>query len=68
VIEYIKEGLTEEAIKEILLKTNLQPQELVRTQEDYFKKQLKGLSFNTEEWIRVISENPTLLRRPIIVG
>lgn len=68
VVEYLKEGLTEDIIKEIVLKTNLKPIELIRTQEDVFKKEFKGKNFTDEEWIEIIIENPKLLQRPLIVG
>lgn len=67
-INYIKDGLTPEEVKEILLKTNLEPSKLIRTQEDYFKKYLKGKKFSTEEWISIIVENPKLLKRPVIIS
>lgn len=66
--EYIKEGITEDELKEIVLKMNIHPSELVRTQEDYYKKELKGKSFTDQEWIKIISENPKLLKRPVIVS
>ncbi len=54
-------------MKEILLKTNLKPIDLVRTQEEYFKKELKGKNFTDDEWVKIILENPKLLKRPIVV-
>ena len=66
--EYLKDPLTKDEVEEILLKSNLQPSELVRTQEDYYKKNLKGKNFNKHEWISIIVENPKLLQRPIVVG
>lgn len=66
--EYLKEPLTKGEVKEILLKTNLQPIDIVRKQEDYFKKNLKDKNFNKDEWIKIIVENPRLLHRPIVVG
>lgn len=68
IVEYLKEGLSEEILKEILLKTNLKPFDLIRTQEDVYKKELKGKKFSDEEWIKIIIENPKLLQRPIVVG
>lgn len=66
--QYLKEGISEDELKVILLKTNKKPIELVRKQEDYFKKQLKGKEFTDEEWIKIIMENPKLLQRPIVIG
>lgn len=68
IIHYLNQGLTIETIKEIFLKSNLKPIDLVRTQESYYKKYLKGKSFTQEEWINIIKENPKLLKRPIIIG
>ena len=68
IVEYQKTGLTEEILKEILLKSNLKAADLVRTQEEIFKKELKGKKFTDDEWIKIIVENPNLLQRPIIVG
>ena len=66
--DYIKDGLSEKDLQEILLKTNLEPIDLVRKQEDVYKKELKGRSFTREEWIRILCENPKLLQRPIVMS
>lgn len=68
IIEYLKDGLNIEQIKEIVLKTSLKPFELVRVEEEIYKKELKGRNFTDEEWITILSENPKLLKRPVIVG
>lgn len=68
VVEYLKEGLTEDTLNEILLKTNQKPIDLVRTQEEIYKKELKGKNFSDEEWVKIIVENPRLLQRPIVIG
>jgi len=68
VIDYTRTGLDEGQLKEILLKMNNKPQDLVRIQEDIYKKELKGRTFNEDEWIKIIIENPRLLQRPIVVS
>ena len=68
IIDYLKTGLTKETLQQIIQRLNVKPVELVRTQEDYFKQQLKGKIFSDEEWIQIIIENPKLLKRPIIVN
>jgi arsenate reductase (glutaredoxin) len=67
-IEYLKTGLTEKELNEILLKSNLKPIDLVRRDEEIFKKELKGKSFTDEEWVKIICENPKLLKRPLVIG
>jgi len=66
--EYLDEPITLKELKEILLKINLKPSQIVRTQEEYYKTYLKGKSFNDDEWIKIIMEHPKLIQRPIVVG
>ena len=66
-IDYIKNGISQEEIREILAKMNTPPSNLVRIQEDYYKKELKGRDIPGEEWIIILAENPRLIQRPIIV-
>jgi len=68
IVDYLHDGLTDAELHEILLKTNLKPINLIRKQEDMFKKELKGKSFTDEEWIKIIQENPKLLQRPIVIA
>ena len=66
--EYLKDPLTEPELSTLLMKLNKKPLQIIRTQEAYFRKELKGLNLNDEEWIRVMVENPKLIQRPIIEG
>ncbi len=66
--EYLRDYLTPDELEEILLKSGLKPVDLVRKQEELFKKELKGKHFAHEEWKRIILENPRLLVRPVVVG
>jgi len=68
VIEYIKAGITKDEIREIVLKLNISPFDLVRKNETLFKKELRHLDLTSDEWIQVISENPVLLRRPVVLA
>lgn len=65
---YLDPPITPDEIREILLKSNLKPMEILRTQEQYFKTYLKGKNFTDDEWVKIISQNPKLIKRPIIVG
>lgn len=68
VINYINDGISEQQLKDILIKLNLKPEDIIRKQEDLYKKELKGRNFNDNEWIRILSENPKLIQRPIVVA
>jgi arsenate reductase len=66
--EYLKDPLTETELAALVMKLNVKPFELVRTQEEIYRKELKGLNLNDQEWIKVMVENPKLIHRPIIEG
>jgi arsenate reductase len=63
---YLSEQLSATELGKLIMKLNIPASELVRKQEEQYKKELKGLNFNDDEWIRIYLENPRLIRRPII--
>ncbi len=67
VVEYIKNPPTYAEIKDLLMKLNLKPQQIIRTNEALYKEKFKNKNFSNEEWIKILSENPILIERPIIV-
>ena len=66
--EYLKEPLSEAELTALVMKLHVNPKELIRTQEEAYRKELKGLNLNNEEWIKVMVENPKLIHRPIVEG
>ncbi|MPM85996.1 putative protein YfgD [bioreactor metagenome] len=67
IIDYLNTGITPAALKKLTQQLNMNVTDLIRTQEDYYKKELKGKNFSDEEWLQIIAENPKLLRRPVVV-
>lgn len=67
VVEYLKNPLTEDELKTLLSKLNMKPFDMVRTQEAIYKSDFKGKNFTDDEWVKIIVENPKLLKRPIVV-
>lgn len=59
--------MDEATLKTILMKLNSRPQDMIRTQEAIYKSDFKGKDFTDEEWIRIMIENPKLIKRPIVV-
>jgi arsenate reductase len=66
--EYLKKPLSEAELTALVMKLHVKPRELIRTQEEAYRKELKGLNLNDEEWIKVMVENPRLIHRPIVEG
>lgn len=66
--EYLKDQpFTEKSLKEVLKKLDLKPHEIIRTQEADYKQKYKGKNFSDDEWIKILVNNPKLIRRPIII-
>ena len=68
VIDYIKNNLSSEQIKKILKKLQLKPIELVRKNEVIWKEKYKGKDFTDEQLIKILTNEPKLIERPIIVS
>ncbi|MCD4680074.1 MAG: arsenate reductase (glutaredoxin) [Bacteroidales bacterium] len=68
IINYIKDSISESILEDLLVKLNIKPQEIIRKQEAFFKSDLKGKNFTDREWIKILSENPKLIQRPVIVN
>lgn len=66
IIYYLKNSLSKTALKEILMKMNKVPQDIIRTQEAIYKARFKGKNFTNEEWINILIEYPKLIQRPIV--
>lgn len=67
IIQYLKDHpITEETLRNLLMKLNKKPQDIIRTQEKTYKENFKGKQFTEDEWISILVENPRLLQRPIV--
>jgi polyphosphate kinase len=66
--KYLTECLSETELKEIIAKTGKEVLFFVRIHEKDFIENYQGKEFSDEEWIKILVENPKLLRRPIVVN
>lgn len=64
--KYLQEPLSKAELKDLLMKLDKKPTDIIRTQEEIYKKQFKGKNYTDDEWLEVIVENPKLLQRPIV--
>lgn len=67
IIEYLKTPPSEEEIRQLVEKLGLPVEYLVRKNEQTFKEDYKGKEMESEDWFRILSENPILMERPIVV-
>ena len=68
VIDYIKNNLSSEQIRNILKKLQLKPIEIVRKNEAIWKEKYKAKDFTDDQLIKILSNEPKLIERPIIVS
>ena len=67
IFKYLNEDVTVEDIKDVLEKLGISARELMRTKEDLYKElNVKDIT-DESELIKVMSENPKLIERPIII-
>ena len=67
IVEYLKNPISEGELKELLMKLNKNPLDMIRTQEAIYKSDFKGKNFTDDEWVKIMIENPKLIKRPIVV-
>ena len=67
IVKYLEEGIAFDELKELLNLLGKKPLEMIRKQEDVYKKNYKGKEFSDDEWIKIMVENPKLINRPIVV-
>lgn len=67
IIKYLNDTPTAKELKDIIAKTGKEPVELLRKQEDYFKKHMKGKDLSNDQIIEEMAANPKIIERPIVV-
>lgn len=65
-VNYFIEPLTEGKLRELLLKANLSPFDVLRKKEPLVKELNIGDETAPDEVIKLIVENPSILQRPIV--
>jgi arsenate reductase len=67
IVEYLKTPITEDELKDLLVRLHKKPLEMIRTQEEIYRKEFKGRNFTDDEWVKIMIQNPKLIHRPIVV-
>ena len=64
---YVDEPPTQVELKALLKKLGLKAEDIVRKKEKLYKEEYKDKQLTQAEWVRVLSKNPILIERPIII-
>lgn len=62
---YLAEPLSEEELKQLLVKLDIPASELVRKSEPEFAA-YEGKELSEEEWIQAMLKHPVLMQRPVV--
>lgn len=65
---YLLNPLSVAELNSICQLLQVSPFSLVRKNELLYKEKFFGKEFSDEEWLKILSENPVLLQRPIVLN
>lgn len=60
-----KSNLTERQFAELASKMDIPVQELVDTNADYYLSEVKGKSFEDDQWLKLLTQHPEMVKTPI---
>lgn len=67
VVRYLDVPPSKEELRSLLKKLGMRAEDIVRKKEALYKEHYKGRELDEEEWLEVLSQNPRLIERPIVV-
>lgn len=67
IVEYLKQPPDRAALKSIVKKLGVQPEQIVRKGEDTYKQHFAGKILSGDQWIDALATHPILIERPIVV-
>lgn len=68
IVPYLTDTPSVEELREVLAKLQLGPEDILRKGEKLYKEVYATQHLTPEEWLQVLSQNPILIERPIVVN
>ena len=68
VVEYLKHPPTVKELKEVLELLQLKPTDIIRKKEPLYIESYKDKMFTDAQWIKLLTEHPVLIERPILIS
>ncbi len=65
--DYLKNPPEPQELKQVLQMMGKSPRDILRKQEKIWKEQFKGKEHTDDELIALMSENPKLIERPVVI-
>lgn len=67
IIDFMETPLTEMELTTLLKKLNTDVKGLIRKNDRLYQEKFAGKDYSEEEWIKILTENPSLIQRPILI-
>jgi len=67
IIDFMENPLSESELKTLLKKLNTDVQWLIRKNDKLYKEKFADKEYSDDEWIKILSEHPSLMQRPILI-
>lgn len=67
-VNYIKDPLSPNELKDLLRRAGLKPQDVLRTKEPAYRELIAGKNLSDAELLKIMAAHPELIQRPIVVG
>ena len=68
IVKYLDDNLSEKELTQIIHLLEISPLDLVRKNEKIWKENFKGNNYTELELIEILTKNPKLIERPIVVN
>ncbi len=67
IINIVEDPLSVLELKTVLKKLNEDVSHIIRKEEKPYLEKYAGKDFTEDEWLKILSENPSLIQRPILI-
>ncbi len=66
-VNYIKDPLSVDELKDLLRRAGLKPQDVLRTKEPAYRELIADKNLTDTELLKIMAAHPELIQRPIVV-
>jgi len=66
-VNYLKEPLSADTLKQLLQKAGLRPQDALRAKEAVYQQYVAGRNLSDDQMVQIMADHPELIQRPIVV-
>jgi len=67
IINILEDPLSVLELKTVLKKLNQDVSHIIRKNEKLYQEKFADKNYSEDEWLRILSENPSLIQRPILI-